>query len=157
LLRLGWLYADEPKKEEARATYERAVEWFRRRTAQEPNDVSARVGLGRALAETEQNQEAEATLRRCVQQAPDDWRTWLALGEILLFKEWSVLEEIGGRAGVGVGPALTGNMQKLAKKLREDETACRRLAECVRIGDEALECFHKAVAAGPNEADAYLK
>ncbi len=145
---LSQLYGRVPGHEdEAKQALNRAIDLFRKRTEDEPQNGKTLAALGNALNAADQREEAEHVLRGAVQAGPNEWICWSGLGDCLLSK--TVDEATGGKTN-------SGTIQEIAIKAFENRSAAR-LDEAEAALKEALQCYDRAVAVAPNEARLYGK
>src|ERR1700722_13766298 len=135
---LAELYTAANDTPNAQNAWSRAAELYRQRLRLQPQDATLLAGLGEALSGSGKNQEAESFLRNAVQSAPKEWKCRVALGRLL---------DVEARQAFDLPtlPALDAAPSSDAVSLAQ-----RRLAE-------ASDCFERAVALAPDEADVYFR
>ncbi|MDB6023368.1 MAG: Tetratricopeptide 2 repeat protein [Pedosphaera sp.] len=82
-LQIAELYSSLNDSANARKTYSRAADFFRKRLELQPDDGLLLTGLGPALDGSGKTQEAESVLRQAVRLAPKEWKCRVALGRFL--------------------------------------------------------------------------
>jgi tetratricopeptide (TPR) repeat protein len=146
-LSLSQLYGRMPgHEEEAKQALNRAIEFFRQRAEDEPENGKTLAAFGNALNAADRRDEAEHAFRQAVHTAPNEWVCWSSLGDFLLSK--TVGKLTGGKL------TNSATIGEIAIKSFENKPAVR-LDEAEAALKEALQCYDKAVAAAPNEPQLY--
>lgn len=145
--RLAKLYYRAKQPAKGKQAYRKAVSLFRKQLEQHPDDPACRLRLADALEYVEEMEEAETLVRGVVKECPDNWRAWLALGEILDSKCWRVIA--GGKPFHPAGP------EALLKLMRTVQTTPEQIASSRRHRREAVACFDRAVTLAPRESQVY--
>lgn len=130
-LRIGELYAAMNDMMNARKTWSRAAELYRKRVERQPDDAVLLAGLGRSLQGAGKFDEAESVLRKAVELAPKEWSCQLALGRLL---------DAEARRDFAGGRPQPGKVSQAKRELAE-----------------AGECFDRAVVLAPDEGEVYLR
>lgn len=148
LYRLGLLYSwtDEPDK--ARQAIGRAVVRLRKRLEAQPANGRLHTRLALALWEQSEGAEAEAEFRRGTQLAPEDWRTWLGLGQFLDTESLQVL--FRNAEGGGGTPEY---LQQLTTATTFRPLPAERIEKARSLLREAGPCLDQAVKLGPREPE----
>jgi tetratricopeptide (TPR) repeat protein len=152
---LGRLYAAKGDEEEGKKATKKSIELYRQSVRSNPADGRALYGLANALADARETKEAESVRRKAVEVAPDDWRNWNALGDLLLGR--ALCEILGGQDAADekltnqVG-ALRAALVKLAadQKIKKDDAVSAR-----KLLKQSRECMDRAVKASPEESMTY--
>ncbi len=134
---LGELYTIIHDADNAVKSSTRAVELYRERLEQQPDDPVILADLGSALRGAGKLPEAESVLRKAVQLAPKDWKCRVALGRLL---------DAAARQDIYDRPPMASDRPTAT----EVALAQNRLTEA---GDD----FDRAVAAAPEEGEVYLR
>lgn len=111
-----------------------------------PADSETRLELSELLLQHGSLDDASAHLRRLVAENPDDPRSYVRLAEVLF------LQQRTGEAGTLVDQALDMDPEHTQGLLLSG-----RLHELAQRDDRALEAYHRAMHADPNEKDAELR
>jgi tetratricopeptide (TPR) repeat protein len=146
-LSLSQLYGRMPgHEEESKQALNRAIELFRQRAEDEPENGKTLAAFGNVLNAADRRDEAEHVLRGAVQAAPNVWICWSSLGDFLLSKA------VGKVAGGKLTNSAT--IGEIALKSFENKPAAR-LDEAEAALKEARQCYDKAVAIAPKEPQLY--
>jgi tetratricopeptide (TPR) repeat protein len=154
--RLADLLADLDERDRAEQMWKRAVELYRKRLQETPEDSALLAGLGHCLQRTRQDEEAEQVLRKAVRTGSRDWRCWLKLGDCLRSHSMMILlgPEAQGKVQVHAGIARAALNRLLNSG---DRLATRTLADHAEaLLQEAMKCYDEAVRVAPEEAEGYL-
>ncbi len=144
---LGEAYSSVGDLKNADGAWRAAAGLYRRRVELQPENGVLLGGLGQALQHTGRTQEAESILRHAVQIEPKEWRCRVALGRFLDSEARSAVFASSSASGAGD--------DKSPGALDAPSPAQVLLAE--KRMDEAGECYGKAVAAAPGEAEAFFR
>ncbi len=144
---LGDLYSSINDTRNARDAWYLAAGLFRKRVELQPDDPILLAGLGRALQNTGQPQEAESVLRQAARLGPTEWTCWTALGRFLDSQARSDIED----------PSKPAPGSDSSSGAVTDRPASAAVSLAQRRLDEAGDCFDKAVAAAPDAAGPYFR
>jgi tetratricopeptide (TPR) repeat protein len=148
-LALAELYAGLGDNRNARLSWQRAQNLFRKRLEQQPDNGPLLTGLGRSLAGVGRDDEAESVLRRAVVHGSTDWRCQVALGRFL---DSLARRAILNRPIPAASASDAGNPPAIPDRPSAAEVA---LAQKQLV--EAGECFERAVDFAPKESEAYYR
>lgn len=147
---LGRLYLEVGAVPEGRDALGRAVTVYRKRLSASPKDVALLLACGQALRAAGRWQDAETAFREAIEQAPDGWEAWAALG--LLFQQRAL--DVLFRGPDRWTPAMPW---REAFELAQDERFLRGGADdAEKFLTEASRCYAKAIAAAPKRGEAYF-
>jgi tetratricopeptide (TPR) repeat protein len=152
------------REDGAHEEFARAAELWRPIVQQQPDNLEARVGLLRALWETDERQNTAAQVKELADQHPELWWPHFALGQ-------QTADALFGLLGVGYLGSIpppdfndpqavadwgkhfpqehVAGMAEAIRNAREDPEGFRSLAE--KLADEALAHLDKAAKAAPEE------
>src|SRR5882724_7607615 len=145
---LGELYSSAGDLKNAETAWAVAAGLYRRRVELQPENGLLLAGLGQALQHTDRTQEAESILRRAVQIEPKEWRCWVALGRFL--------DSEARLAIYAPGSATAASDGKPSGATADGPSPAEVLLAQKRM-DEAGDCYDKAVAAAPREAEVFFR
>lgn len=143
-LRLAELYSSINRFSNARGSYARAADLYRRRVNSQADDAQLLTGFGRALQGVGKTSEAESILRNAVRLAPKDDKCWIALGRFLDGSARHALLDLPG-------PNSDGAPSDGDKIAPTDVNQSQKWIE------EAGSCFDRAVAAAGSDSEAYFR
>lgn len=149
-LQLGGYLEDAEKSDEARAAFEKAGELIRPRAEARPKDGLIQSQFAKALAGAGKDIEAEATIRRAIDKAPDDWRCWATLGRFLDGRSWNLL--FGSTNDIPFDQQIDG----LKWSLPARELSAERLDDIRKYRAEAEKCFSRTALLATNSFEASL-
>ncbi len=141
-------YGDLGDKDAAKKAAAKAVELFRARLKERPDDGRLLAKLAGSLADVGADDEAEATYQRAIQVGAGDWYCWKALGSRRLnqfFRAINTLED----------PDRFVGYAEMRQWLVEGKVSKQAAEKGVALLKEAAACYDKAVALAPNEYDVY--
>ena len=148
--KLGALYTDAGRIEMAKSAYEKAIAILSPVKTRKPVDGAALGRLGDCYRQVGLTAEAEDVLRKAVQVAPGDWNAWVSLGGILEERGWHAL----ALSDADIALLLKSTPQERAEKIAgafQQRLTPAAVAEARKLGDEARDCYDKAVLAAPSE------
>jgi tetratricopeptide (TPR) repeat protein len=145
---LGELYSSVGDLKNAENAWNVAAGLYRKRVELQPENGVLLAGLGQALHYTGRTQEAESILRRAAQNEPKEWRCWVALGRFLDSEARSAIYASGSAPAAGDDKSSGAPADTLSPP--EVLLAQKRM-------DEAGDCYDKAVAAAPGEAEVFFR
>jgi len=140
------------RKTESKAALKMAVELLRKEAEARAGDAAAVAGFARALAESDEQGEAERLLRAAVARSTNEWMLWVTLGDVLSQRATTTLvygdegKREPGRDGESFIRAV------LQRKPGADEI--QRVEE-LRV--ESARCFDRAVQLAPKSSEVYLQ
>jgi tetratricopeptide (TPR) repeat protein len=144
--RLEELYAKANDKTNLQAAAGKALELWRRRVELQPDNGYVLSEFGSSLSGAEKYEEAESVLRKATRVAPTEWRSWIALGTFLDSKAHRALGSDSLQPG-----------ENLFARIFQKPPSANHVEAAEKLFDEAGECFNKAVATAPKEAEAYFE
>jgi tetratricopeptide (TPR) repeat protein len=135
-------------KEAAKKAAAKAVELFRTRLKERPEDGRLLAKLAGSLADVGAADEAEAIYQRAIQVGAGDWYCWKALGSRRLnqfFRAINTLEDTDRYVGYA----------EMRQWLQEGKVSKEAAQKGVALLKEAAACYDKAVELAPNKYDVY--
>jgi tetratricopeptide (TPR) repeat protein len=146
---------------EARVCAAKAAECYRRRLTSRPDDAAVLTGLGEALINAGEPDEAEPRLRESVAAAPHGWRAWFLLARIRLEKADAIAPPppvllAGSLPGISMSAAPSGGGDSpnagavVSADVKEPERSIR-WHELRKLSLEAECCLARAFEAAPHE------
>jgi tetratricopeptide (TPR) repeat protein len=145
---LGDLYSSVNDLKDAATAWSTASGLYRRRVELQPENGLLLAGFGRALQHTDRAPEAESILRRAVQIEPKQWRCWVALGRFLDSEARTAIYPPGSAPATGT---------VTSSGVSTDGPSPDQVLLAQKRMDEAGNCYDKAVAAAPAEAEALFR
>lgn len=130
-LRMAELYSSVNDPVNARKTFSRAADLFRKRVESQPDDGLLLASFGRALHGAGKLDEAESTLRNAARLAPKEWKCQVALGRLL---------DAAAR-----------------RDTYADRPASDKISLTKRELTEAGECFDRAATLAPDESEVFFR
>jgi tetratricopeptide (TPR) repeat protein len=135
----------------ARQAFERSVELYRRQVKAHPRDGRLLAQFSIVLHAARRRPEAERVARQAVTVAPQEWRGWAALGDVLDTRAGQVL--FGSSANTeAMDWASFQRLNRLIQKPPSPEL----LGRWRKLSDEARRCIDRAVALAPREPEAHV-
>ena len=150
-LRLAYLLSQNNETNEEAQFAKRAEELCRKRLDAKPRDGMALVQLGEALDRQGSGDEAESVLRRSVQVASNDWRTWSSLGTFLTDK--SIHPLLPGADQM----AGANNLAAVIEHVLTFQPTADDLGTSEEISREARECLQRAVELGGQDPEMWIE
>lgn len=142
---LGDLYEQSGDASAADKAYARAVELYAARRKSRPDDADLAARLGTALIDAGKREEGESILRQALTLDPRSWRALDGMGQLL--EQRATLAASGKPVGYDRDYCATAARRRLAPG---------EIAKIASFYEEALAYHDKAVAAAPEEAQAYM-
>ena len=140
------------REQEAKESWSKALAICRQQVREHPKDTNWLIRLGEALIYNEATKEAETLLRRAVQEAPNEWRAWLALAECVNCLSY---QPIFGDKGVSF---TFSNQEPMIAALRQRPPMMQEIAQMRWMWEEARGYFARAVELAPaGEAKPYIR
>lgn len=146
--RLASLYVRAGQSDKSTEFCRKAEALLRKQLAVCPKNFACRLRLAEVLERQKKRAEAEELLRRVVEDCPDDWRAWQALGQFLSDKARRTL--LNGMAFSATGP------DRLLQTLRAASPTPERIASWRQDCKKVDACFHRAIDLAPRVPEVYL-
>jgi tetratricopeptide (TPR) repeat protein len=140
----SYSHLDDDKN--AHAAFEHAAVIYRQQLREQPNNPALLSALGDLLVDFDQDEEGEQLLRRAVKLAPGDWHCWVNLGCYLKDAASRLSDRPATKPGTTAGAVQT----VAASSVKSIDGP-----KIQRLLGEATECFDKAIATGPQQAEPY--
>lgn len=148
--RIAECHKELEQKDQAQASYDRAIRIYRTQVQQHPKDGFLLSKLGESLAASGQSDEGDKLIRRSVEVSPGDWRCWTALGDHLA---WDRLA-----AEVFDNTTRTRlDFREIARLLVEKKPPAEALVGFELAFADGNRCFDRAIASAPRESRAYMR
>lgn len=142
--RMGRWYGDLGEEKQARTALTKAVDLYREQGADQSDDGVLLADFGTALSALGNAEEAERILRRAVRASPKEWKCAAALGRFL-----------GQQALVALTAKDNPPGESAAPNASPLKVAPAQAEKAQKLGQEALECYDRAVELGPKEPEPY--
>lgn len=147
--RLALLYSRVNQPARAKEARLKAVELFRKQLGQHPDDTAIQLHLADALDRIDKSADAEALVRRAIEEHPNDWHAWLALAELLQGNSWGAI--------LGHKPFHFSSPETLVQSIRAAQPTPERIAASQQYRREAIACFDRAARIAPRESEVYRR
>ena len=148
--RLGNHYAESGDRLNAKRSFDKAMELHRKKAELQPDDGRVQVEFGRALWAARKTSESENVFRQAVRVAPKESKCWVALGQFLDWKAQQTLAPVESR-GESLEP------DKLLATVLQTKPSPEQLTQSRKLVQEAEQCFDQAVAAAPQDPEAFVQ
>lgn len=151
-LLLSGHYSMVRRERESAEAGAKALAICRRQVREHPGGIGWRILLGESHLWAGDMEEGEKLLRRAVDEAPNEWRGWLAL---------AMCVDSQSLQAVFTGKPFSAAFREdslLIPAFREQEPKTEQIEEMRRLWKEARRYYDRAVALAPrDEAKAYLR
>ena len=148
--RLGNYYAESGDRLNSKRSFDKAMELHRKKAELQPDDGLVLVEFGRALWAARNMSESENVFRQSVRVSPKESKCWISLGQFLDWKAQQTLAPAESR-GETFGP------DKLLAIVLQTKPSPDQLAQSRKLLQEAEQCFDQAVAAAPQNPEAFVQ
>lgn len=149
-LRLGMAYAALDKKDEAEASYKKAVELYKKKIQADSKDADAFFNLGQAHSLLHQDEEAVRAFRQATRLKPDDEEAFYQLG----MSESRLAHYPEAMSAFQKALELDPNDYRATDALETAQEGAKRIKEGKKHAEEMLKKQENANANGNSNAGA---
>ena len=148
---LGNHYAEIADRLNAKRSFDKAVELYRKRAEVESSDGRVLAEFGRALWAARKMSESENIFRQAVRISPRESKCWIALGQLLDWQARQALAPADANRDENVAP------EQLVASVLQTKPSLDQLSQAQKLLKEADGCFDQAAAVAPQDPEPFVQ